>query len=64
MKANSSIIANPNKDKPKTESYAIGFLLIPYNNPVKIKPIPRAQPAKGKIQTAAAKIFIPVRKTI
>jgi hypothetical protein len=64
IKANNSIMANPSRESPNTESYAIGFLLIPYKRPIKINPIPNAHPPKGKMQIEAANIFIPVRNTI
>jgi hypothetical protein len=64
INANSSIIARPSKDKPNTESYEAGFLESPYKSPQKIKPIPIAHPPNGKMQIAAARIFIPTRNTI
>ena len=64
MNANSSNIASPSNDRPKTESYEAGFLDKPYKRPQKIKPIPIAHPPNGKMQIAAARIFIPTRNTM
>ena len=64
INAKSSIIASPNSDNPKTESYDAGLRAKPYKRPQKINPIPIAQPPRGRIQMAAAMIFIPTRNTI
>lgn len=45
-------------------SYASGLRQIPYNKPLKTKPIPSAQPPNGRIQIAALKTFIPTRNAI
>ena len=59
---NISIRDIPNKDKPKTTSQADGLRVKPYNKPENIKPIPKAQPARGIKHIAVAIIFIPTRK--